>query len=378
MVGRLIPPTESIIHAAANAYDMILGGGVADLRPTPARIIDEAPKRTIYEYLAPEPPRDLPPVMLVPPLAASARCFDLHRGCSLAAHMLAAGRPTYLVEYGAISFADRELGLEHWVLDVVPSAVRIVSERNGGRPVQLVGWCLGGIMSALATAADEELPVASLALIASPFDFSRVPLFQPLRAIANVADGAAGTAIYRVLGGAPAPIVRQVFRLLSLDKYLVKPVATLANLHDRDYLAQQEAVDNFIDNMHAYPGRTIGQLYHRLFRENDLASGRIELAGRALDLADVRVPVLAVAGEDDNLAPPAAVHHVAELLTGAPEVRTETAPGGHLGVLTGRSAAGTTWRHLDRHLDDSGRLASATEPRRPASRRGAVAGSAVA
>ena len=38
---------------------------------------------------------------------------------------------------------------------------------------------------------------------------------------------------------------------------------------------------------------------------------------------------------------------VAGLLPNAPEVRLETAPGGHLGVLTGRSAKRTTWRHLD-------------------------------
>ena len=29
---------------------------------------------------------------------------------------------------------------------------------------------------------------------------------------------------------------------------------------------------------------------------------------------------------------------------------SRTAPGGHLGVLTGRSAMDTTWRHLDEFL----------------------------
>jgi hypothetical protein len=34
---------------------MVFKGGVADLRRTPARIIDEAPKRTVFEYLPTEP-----------------------------------------------------------------------------------------------------------------------------------------------------------------------------------------------------------------------------------------------------------------------------------------------------------------------------------
>jgi polyhydroxyalkanoate synthase len=64
----------------------------------------------------------------------------------------------------------------------------------------------------------------------------------------------------------------------------------------------------------------------------------------------VRVPVLAIAGEGDGIAPIAACHHVGELLPSARSVRLETAPGGHLGVLTGRAARGTTWAMLDRFL----------------------------
>jgi polyhydroxyalkanoate synthase len=346
---QLIPTPDSVSLAAANVFDMLFRGGVADLRRTPARIIDEAPKRTIYRYLPPDD--DLAhralPLLLVPPLAAPAACFDLRRGCSLAEHMLQAGHRTYMVEYGHIAFSDRELGLEHWVDDIVPNAIRRVSEDNDGSPVQVLGWCLGGIMSLLALAADRTLPVQSIAMVASPFDFTRVRMFAPIRGMANVTNGMLGTALYRLLGGAPAPLVRRGFQLSSIDKYLTKPLAVLSHLDDRDFLAQIEAVDDFIANMHAYPGRTMGQLYHRFFRVNDLADGRLDLGDHQIELADVRVPVLSIAGSTDALAPRPAVHHVAELLTGAPDVRLETCPGGHLGVLTGRSAKRTTWPLLD-------------------------------
>ena len=104
-----------------------------------------------------------------------------------------------------------------------------------------------------------------------------------------------------------------------------------------------------MDRMHAYPGRTFGQLYHRFFRVNDLADGRFTTEERTLELADVRVPVLAIAGRGDGIAPVAACHHVAAVLPGT-TVRLETAPGGHLGVLTGRAARRTTWAWLDAFL----------------------------
>ncbi len=358
----LIPTPEQLGAAAANVFDRVLRGGLADLRPLPTAIVDEGPQRTVRRYLRAanpvsrsgdrdrSPARDVaPPILLVPPLAAPASCFDLRRGCSLAEHLLAAGRQPYVVDYGPIAFGDRNLGLEHWVDEVIPRAIEAVSEDSGGGEVQLVGWCLGGIMSLL-TAAGGGLPIRSIAVVASPFDVTQVPLVAPLRPLANIAGGSVGTLAYRALGGAPAPLVKRMYRLAGFDKYVMKPLTLATNLDDREFLAQVEAVDAFMGNMLAYPGRTFGQIYHRFMRRNDLADGRIELGGRVLDLADVRVPVLSIAGEGDGIAPQKAVHHVAELLPNAPDVRVASAPGGHLGVLTGRAARRTTWRELDDFL----------------------------
>jgi polyhydroxyalkanoate synthase len=355
MLG-LLPSPARVSDAAANVFDKVFRGGLADLRPTPARIIHEEAQCTLLRYLvsSDRPQRDLP-VLLVPPLAAPSRCFDLRRGNSLVEHLLWGGHPTYLVEYGPIAFADRELGLEHWVEHVLPTAIRKVSEDNGGAPVQLVGWCLGGIMTLLSVAGDPSLPVNSVATVASPFDFTRVRLMAPVRPLANLTNGMLVTGLYRAMGGAPSPLVRRAFQLTGIDKEITKPLVMLTNLHDRELLAQMEAVDRFMASMHAYPGRTFGQLYHQFFRVNDLADGHLVLSDQEIRLADIRVPVLSIAGDTDVLAPKAAVHHVGGLLSGSAEVRLATAPGGHLGVLAGRSARGTTWRHIDEFL---GRWAS--------------------
>jgi polyhydroxyalkanoate synthase len=118
--------------------------------------------------------------------------------------------------------------------------------------------------------------------------------------------------------------------------------------------------------MLAYPGRTFGQLYHQFFRVNELAGGTLELGDHCIELSKIDVPVLTVGGTSDVLAPIDAVHHVGSLLPNSPDVRLETAPGGHLGVLTGRSAVRTTWIFLDEFLADydAGR-SRATRPERP-------------
>lgn len=343
---KLLPVPSSYSAAAGNVVERLVRGHWADLRPMPHTLVDSGPQRTLVRYRRIGPEHGLP-ILLVPPLAAPALAFDLRRGCSLAEHLVTTGRRTYLVDYGPISFAQRGLGIEHWVRDVLPAAIQATSADAGGQPVHVVGWCLGGIFALLTAADHPQLPIATLSAIATPLDVSAVPLVAPLRPLAQLTGGRVLTTVYRVLGSAPAPLVRYAFQLSSVDRYLTKPLAIWANLDDRDFLAQVEAVDNFTAHMLAYPGRTFGQLYHRMLRHNDLAAGYLELEGRRIELAKVSVPALIVAGTADTIAPIRAVRRAAQVLVGAPEVRFFEAPGGHLGVLTGRRARETTWAYLD-------------------------------
>ncbi|MEW2501511.1 alpha/beta fold hydrolase [Amycolatopsis sp. NPDC047767] len=348
----MVSPTARLAAAASNVVGKVLHGGVADLRPMPRVLIDQGPNRSLYRMTHSGAPVSGPPILLVPPLAAPALCFDLRRGCSLIEHLVEAGRNVYLVDYGNVAFSDRRLGIEHWIDEVLPRAIRKVSEDAGGEGVHLVSWSLGGIFSLLVNADQPELPIESVTAIASPVDFAAIPIVAPFRPLVDLTGGHLLTPVYRAFGGAPSYLVSRVFRATGISKEITKPIAILKNLDDRDYLAQIEAVDHFMDNMYAYPGRTFGQLYHRLFRTNDLAEGTVDLNGRKISLADVKAPVLVVAGENDTIAPQPSVERVVRLLENAPEVRFRTAPGGHLGVLTGRKARGNTWTYLDEFLDD--------------------------
>ena len=90
-----IPYTPN--QAAATVVNLVhktAGGGLADLRPMPRSRVAIGPLRSVYHY-TPDPAvaerTDDSPVLLVPPLAAPALCFDLRRRCSLVEHLLATG-----------------------------------------------------------------------------------------------------------------------------------------------------------------------------------------------------------------------------------------------------------------------------------------------
>src|SRR3954462_5927096 len=111
----LVPKPDQLVAAAGNVARGVVYGGLADLRPMPRTLIDEGTLREVYHY---RPAGDVgahgDPGLLVTPLAAPALCYDLRRGCSVVQHFVEGGRPTYLIEYGDVSFRDRDLGLQPW------------------------------------------------------------------------------------------------------------------------------------------------------------------------------------------------------------------------------------------------------------------------
>jgi len=336
--------------ARTNLRDKLRREPIADLRMTPRELVERTEHAELYRYdPVPGVEQRGKPVLFVPPLAAPALAFDLRRGCSVVEYFVEQGRPVYLVDYGPVKFSHRDQGIEHWVDTLLPWAVeRTASDGSADdwADVHMAGWSLGGIFTMFTTAAHPELPIASVTAVASPFDLHAVPILAIARPL-NRAGVRIVHSTYRVAGGIPAPLTRLGFQLSAIDKYLTKPIAMLTHADDRDFLAQLEAVDRFMSNMYAYPGRTFGQLYHVVMRTNEFATGTMQLGGRAVELASIDKPVLVVAGLNDTLAPMPAVTHLLDLVTGSPDADLVQAPGGHLGVLTGRAARKTTWPDME-------------------------------
>jgi polyhydroxyalkanoate synthase len=336
-----------------NLWDFLVRGGIADTTRTPGEVIDSGRVRRLTRYtpLAGVEKRGLP-VLLVPPLGAQSLCFDLRKGASVAEHLIESGRPTYLVDYDDLKASDKDLGIEHWVNEVLPEAIQKVSDDNGGAEVDLIGWCMGGLLSICTEAVHPELPIHTLTMVASPVDMSKVPVMAPIRALAKLSGGRVGGVGLRAIGSIPSPLVSLGFKATALPVYLKKPMTIWKRRDDREFLGQVQAVDLLMNNMVAYPGRATMQIYQRMALRNEVATGKIQGPNKLVDFADVNVPVLAIGGHTDVLAPIPAVHHLGGLLPNSPDVRLKTAPGGHLGVLTGAKARTNTWAFIDSFLDD--------------------------
>ncbi|MDG3010061.1 alpha/beta hydrolase [Rhodococcus sp. D2-41] len=352
---NLVPDISSLTAAAStaarNAWALTLGGGVKSPSPVASVVLHEEPHRTLHRFGG-RPADGANPVLLVPPLAVATSCYDLLPGQSLVEFLVESGRTPYLVDYGAIRYADHGMGFEDWVDDILPATIRRVSEDCDGADVDLISWSLGGILSLLTAAAHAELPIRSISVVGTPIDYSKNPSAGLLRVFGQLTNGESVAVATRLIGGVPAPLVQLSFRATALQRELTRPWFIARNLHKTETLARMEAIERFMNAMPGYPARLYAQMHKRLILRNDLAAGRFKLRDRTVELSGVKVPVLAVGGTTDVIAPLGCVRAVTNVLPGAASVRFETAPGSHLGVLTGPEARETTWAHIDEFLSD--------------------------
>ncbi|MFI6168668.1 alpha/beta fold hydrolase [Nocardia sp. NPDC051052] len=350
---------DTVTIAARNAWALTFGSGVEAPDPTPSTVLWDEPHRQLrrfeHRHGAAETASAATDsaVLLVPPLAAPASCFDLRPDQSLAGFLLETGRAPYVIDYGDITFGDRRMGFEDWIDEILPEAVLRTSADRDGRPVDLVGWSLGGTLALLTAAAHPELPIRSITVVGAPLDYDKMTGIPQLRAVAKLTGGIGTSTLVRAAGGVPAPLTRIAYKITSWDRELTRPWFVASNIARTEALARMETIDRFMAEMPGYPGRFYGQLWGRLILNNDIGRGVVQLGKRRIELAQVSAPVLLVGGPTDVITPAAAVEAGTRTLTGAASVRYETSPGSHLGILTGPDARNSTWAYLDKFLAES-------------------------
>ena len=340
-----------------NLWSLTFGEGLAPRHRTDSVTVGVGDHRTVHRYADDDQVRAAraagrPPVLLVPPIAAPASCYDLSADHSVVAHLRDSGRVPYVVDFGEISYADRAMGFGDFITDIIPEAIGRVLDDYGAPQVDLYGWSLGGTLSLLTTAAQApgERRVRSVVTVATPLDYNQLPGYPLARTLTRPTGGAAPTVLLRLLGGVPAPMVQIAYRATSWDRELKKPWFIATHLGDTETLQRMEAIDRFQREFPGYPGRLVEQMWECFIYRDELASGVLDLDGLIVDLGAVDVPVQLFGSHRDALCTWTAARHGVELLRAAPLVEFTTVESSHLGLLAGPDAVASTWPAIDDFL----------------------------
>ncbi|MEZ5211519.1 alpha/beta hydrolase [Gordonia sp. (in: high G+C Gram-positive bacteria)] len=285
------------------------------------------------------------PVLLVPPLAVPASCYDLAPGNSVVEFLLASGTIPYVIDFGDVGRAERGLGFEDYFDTLIPRAIGEVVDdfRGPGDALDLMAWSLGGTLSFLTAAHDRSLPIRSVISVGTPLDYMQIPPYPLVRQLLGPTGGRPATYALRAMAGIPAPIVRTVYRGFAWQRELTKPWYILANLGDTEALARMQVIDRFQRSLPGYPGKVAEQMLVNFVIRDEVSRGLLQFDDVTVDLTSITAPVFMVGSPRDPIAPYGAVRHGEELFSSSARVEFHTVTSSHLGLLTGPDAAEHTW-----------------------------------
>jgi poly(3-hydroxybutyrate) depolymerase len=309
---------------------------------TAHEVVFEAPVARLRDFSLASEADGVVPTLVLPPQAGHDSCIvDYSPEQSQMRTILSAGLSrAFTLDWLGATPATRDATIDDY-LAVIDRAI----EHAGGR-VNLIGDCQGGWLATIYAALRSER-VNTLTIAGAPIDFrAGEPVIGAV--MERIAPGGRMDA-YRALVAAGGGTLKGEhmlagFILIKPDNELARQAQLLVNIHDPEHVARYRQFEDWFKHTQDIPGAFYLWIVQHLFRDNELLSGKLEIAGEAVNLARIICPVNLLGGAIDYITPPAQVFALANAVgTGPSNITRRVTTGGHLGLFMGREALEEHW-----------------------------------
>ncbi|ABG31499.1 class I poly(R)-hydroxyalkanoic acid synthase [Roseobacter denitrificans] len=286
---------EMVVKLAdENAFE--LGRNIAT---TPGKVVYRNRMMELVQYTPSTEQVHKTPLVIFPPWINKFYILDLKAQNSLVKWAVEQGQTVFIVSWINPDPTYRDIGMEDYIEDGYLAAIREVKEICGENQVNAVGYCIAGTTLALTLSLMKQRgdkSIKSATFFTALTDFSDQGEFTPFLTN-DFIDGI--EAEIEDKGVLPSVIMARTFSFLRSNDLIYGPAI-------KSYMMGQSppAFDLLYWNGDGanLPGKMAMQYLRGLCQRNELAGDGFELLGHKLTLADIDVPLCAVACETDHIA----------------------------------------------------------------------------
>ncbi len=300
---------------------------------TPAHVVHRENKWKLLHYQGGPADKAATPVLLVPSLINRHYVLDLQPGRSFVEYMVNRGHDVYMIDWGSPGPGDRHLGFDDICDRYIGRAVRKVARRGDTGDVHLLGYCLGGTLTAIYTAVRPDY-VATLTTLAAPVSFEDDGLLSMWTRLASFDVDA----LVDAFGNVPWPLMQASFHLLKPTLNLAKLVTVIDRAWDDEFLDGFFATERWGSDNVSFPGECYRRYIKELYRGNALVNNRFSMSGEPVRLRNIHCPTLAVTFEHDHIVPLASATPLIDMI-GSEDKQLLSLRGGHVGAVVSRKAS---------------------------------------
>lgn len=279
------------------------------------------------------------PVLVCFALVNRPYILDLQPNRSVIRQLLKRGFDVYLIDWGIPTAADRTLRLQDYVCGFMKNVADFVCSHSGSTKLNLLGYCMGGTMSAMYTALYQE-QIKNLILMAAPIDFGGDECLLNVWTREEYFDV---DGLVDAFGNCPGSFLQSSFQVMKpVQNYFEKYVGFAEKMDDDAYLENYFAMERWANDNIPVAGETFREFVKHLYQQNQLVMGGFQLNDKPVKLQNITCPLLTLVAEQDHLVPPnstlAIKHYVSSKF-----VHNMSINAGHIGLAVSSKAHKQLW-----------------------------------
>ena len=316
-----------------------------DVGPTPKELTYSNETARLYHYTPLLEEIYRVPLLIVMSPVAKGYILDLARGQSLVEYLLLQGHDVYMIDWAGPRREQSGLGLDEYVIDMVGGCVDAVVEDSGVADVTLIGYCMGGMLSAMYAALNPDGAVKNLACFTTPVNGDGMALYKKWMSSPSFDI----ERLVKELGIIPGDFINTSIQALRPLQRSANQMRLLNNAQDDAFVKAHLRFDRWAVDQLPIPGQLAISLAKDFIVGNKIVNNELELRGELADFANIRVPFLHVAALYDHIVPTAASSDFIGMV-GSTDKQEIVMKGGHVSLVAGGNAIFRLWPQLDAWL----------------------------
>jgi polyhydroxyalkanoate synthase len=279
------------------------------------------------------------PILICFSLVNRPYILDLQADRSVVRQLLKQGFEVFLIDWGIPSVNDHSLRLYDYICERMKNLVELACLHADSQQVSLLGYCMGGTMSAMFAALYPER-VRNLVLLAAPIDFESDESLLNLWAREEYFDV---DGVVDAFGNCPGFLLQICFQLMKpVHNYVKKYMSLSDRSTDHAFLDNFFAMERWANDNIPVAGETFREFVKMLYQQNRLTKGQMQLNHVPIDLSNIICPTLMLTAEFDHLVPPSSTLAIREHV-GTSEVEAMSINTGHIGLAVSSKAHRQLW-----------------------------------
>ncbi len=306
--------------------------GDVEVGVSPKEAVYREDKLVLYHYTPHTKKPNPVPLLIVYALVNRPYMADLQDGRSIIQGLLHAGLDLYLIDWGYPDGADRYLSLDDYINGYIDHCVDWICKKHKLKKINILGICQGGTFSCCYSALHPE-KVRNLITTVTPVDFH-----TPDDLLSSIVRNVDIDLLVDTYGNIPGELLNWTFLSLKPFRLMGQKYMELIDLlDDRQKLKDFIRMEKWIFDSPDQAGEAYRQFIKDFYQANNLIKGKIKIGQHAVDLRNIRMPVLNIFARDDHLVPPDSSRAL-KACVGSGDYTDLEFPGGHIGIYVSRKA----------------------------------------